>query len=78
MKIKHTDAFKPINPILYRCVVVIIDKEERYALYLAEVFMCLEQNNIVMCQLPPKTCRYNQNLLPLIKALCLTAFYIGG
>ena len=48
-----------------------------YALRSAEVYMCLEQNVVFICQLPPKTCRYVQNLLPLIKALYLAIFYIG-
>ena len=59
------NAFKPINSILYGCMRVIIDREERYALHSAEVYMCLEQNIVFICQLSPKTCRYIQNLLSL-------------
>ena len=64
-----------LNPlILYRCTGVSIEMEERYA----EVYMCLEQNVVFIRQLPPKTCRYFQNLLLLRKALYLTASYVGG
>ena len=72
------DILKPINSILYRCTGAIIDKKERYAFRSAEVYMCLEQNAVFICQLPLKTCRYIKNLLRLIKALYLTAVYIGG
>ena len=57
---------------------VIIDKEERYALRSAKVYMCLEQNVVFVRQLLPKTCKYIENLPLLIKALYLAAFYIDG
>ena len=44
-----------------------IDREEKYALRSAEIYMCIEQNFVFMRQLPPTTCRYIQNLLLLKK-----------
>ena len=41
----------------------IIDREERYVLCSAEVYMCLEQNVVFVRQWLPKTCRYIQNFL---------------
>ena len=56
---------------------VIIDREESYDLCSDEVYMCLEQNVAFILQLPPKTCRYIQNLLLFKKAVYLAAFYTG-
>ena len=52
-------------------------REERYALRSTELYMCLKQNVVFICQLPPKTCKYVENFLLLIKALCFIVFYIG-
>ena len=75
---ENTNAFKPMKSILYRCPGIITDREEKYALHSAEVYKCLEQNVVFIRQLPPKACRYIQNILLLKNALYLTAFSIGG
>ena len=36
-------------------------------MHYAEVYMYLEQNIVLICQLPPKTCRYIVNLVLLKK-----------
>ena len=41
---------------------------ERKDMHYAEIYMCLEQNVVFICQLPPKTCSYIQNVL-LLKRL---------
>ena len=50
----ENNAFKTMNSIFLQMHRVIIDREGRYALCSAEVYMYLEKNVVFIRQLPPK------------------------
>ena len=60
---KTQNAFKPINSTLYRCKGVIIDRDERYSLHSAEVYMCLkdvrDRSAIMVCDV-----KFGAKILP--------------
>ena len=50
----------------------------RKGMHCAKVYMCLEHNVVFICQLPPKTCRYIQNVLLLKKLFTSLHFTLNA